>query len=150
MSQSLAHIIIHLVFSTKERKPILVKTIRDELYAYMAEVLQADESPAILINGTEDHVHVLFILSKTHALCEVIELVKKRSSKWIKTKGKRFEKFQWQSGYGAFSVSESLIDKVRQYIEDQESHHAKISFKDEMKSLLEKHGVKYDIDHIWT
>ena len=150
MSQSLSHILIHLVFSTKERKNIIVESIREELYAYMGGILKSIDSTSIIINGTADHVHVLFRLSKTHALCEVIESVKKNSSKWIKSKGRQFELFQWQGGYGAFSVSESLGENVIKYIQNQEQHHRKISFKEELQQLLEKHGIKYNSEYLWT
>ena len=150
MSQSLSHILIHLVFSTKERKNIIVEDIREELYAYMGSIIKSTDSTSIIINGTADHVHILFRLSKTHALCEVIEIVKKSSSKWIKSKGRQFQLFQWQGGYGAFSVSESLGDNVKLYIQNQEQHHRKISFKEELQQLLDKHGIKYNSEYLWT
>jgi REP element-mobilizing transposase RayT len=129
---------------------MIIKDIRNELYAYMGGILKSIDSTSIIINGTSDHVHILFRLSKTHALCEVIETVKKQSSKWIKTKGKQFELFQWQGGYGAFSVSESSVKHVMNYIQNQEQHHSKISFKEELQQLLDKHGVKYNPDYLWT
>ncbi len=117
MPQSLAQILVHLIFSTKSREPILSDDIRPELHPYMATVLKGMDSPATLINSVEDHAHVLFHLSKNHALCEVIESVKKDSSKWIKTKTRTYRNFHWQSGYGAFSVSQSSVAQVIRYIE---------------------------------
>ena len=124
MPQSLAQILVHLIFSTKNREPILSDDIRPELHPYMATILGGMDSPSILINSVADHAHVLFHLSKNHPLCNVIEVVKKDSSKWIKTKGKAYRNFHWQNGYGAFSVSQSNVDEVIKYIEDQKEHHA--------------------------
>jgi putative transposase len=105
--QSLAQILVHLIFSTKNREPLLSDQLRSELHPYMATIIKGMDSSAILINSVEDHAHVLFHLSKNRALCDVIENVKKDSSKWIKTRGRTYRNFHWQSGYGAFSVSQS-------------------------------------------
>lgn len=107
MPQSLANIYIHLIFSTKDRAPLLTDTIRDSLHAYLATILSNLNSPAILINSVEDHVHLLFKLSRTISLAKAVGDVKKDSSKWLKTRGPDFHQFSWQAGYGAFSVSES-------------------------------------------
>jgi len=95
--QSLAQVLVHLIFSTKNREPFLSDDIRPELHPYMATILKGMDSSAILINSVEDHAHVLFHLSKNHALCDVIESLKKDSSKWIKTKGRNYRNFHWQS-----------------------------------------------------
>ena len=102
MGQSLSQILVHIVFSTKERYPYLTPEIRPELHAYMATALQTCESPALVINSMPDHVHILCQLSRKHAVCDVIEEIKKASSKWLKTKGGRLEKFYWQVGTGRF------------------------------------------------
>ena len=107
MAQSLTQILVHIIFSTKERYPFLVPEVRPELHAYGATVLRGLDSPAIVINSVEDHVHVFCRLSKTHALCDVIQELKTSTSKWLKTKGGILTKFHWQNGYGAFSVSPS-------------------------------------------
>ena len=98
MPQSLAQVLVHLIFSTKSRELLLSDEIRPELHPYMATILNGKDSSAILINSVEDHAHVLFHLSKNHALCDVIESLKKDSSKWIKTKGRAFRNFHWQRG----------------------------------------------------
>ncbi len=114
MPQSLAQIFVHLIFSTKNRERILVDGIRPELHPYLATILKGLDSPAILINSVEDHAHLLFHLSKNQALGDVIEVLKKNSSKWIKTKGAHYRVFHWQNGYGAFSVSQSNMAQVIQ------------------------------------
>ena len=116
MPQSLAALSIHLVFSTKDRVPFLTPEIELELFPYMATIFQASHSPALIINGAADHVHCLFSLAHTVAVCDVVEEVKRESSKWIKTKGNRFESFHWQAGYGAFSIGQSQVEVVKQYI----------------------------------
>jgi|GEM_PF-2545197 len=103
MPQSLANVLLHITFSTKGRRTFLTKDVRPELASYMAAVMKTCESPALIIECVEDHAHILCSLSRTWAISEVVEKVKKRSSKWIKTKGSSFQGFQWQAGYGAFS-----------------------------------------------
>jgi REP element-mobilizing transposase RayT len=123
MSQSLAQIYIHLVFSTKERRPLLVdKDLRVKTHAYLAGILNHQECPAIVVGGVEDHVHALFRLSKSVELSNLIREVKRDSSSWVKQEG-GLKVFQWQAGYGAFSVSPSHVDPLRAYINDQENHH---------------------------
>jgi putative transposase len=149
MPQSLAHNPIHLIFSTKHRAPFLTPAIRPEVNAYLAAILRQWESPAIVVNSVEDHAHLLFCLSKNHALCRIVEEVKKGSSKWIKTKCAAFADFFWQNGYGAFSVSQSSAPSVRRYIERQEEHHRRVTFQDEFRAFLKRHGVEYDERYVW-
>ncbi len=150
MSQTLSRIIVHVIFSTKHRTPWLKDgEIRRELYRYLATVLKTLDSPAIAINGTEDHVHILFLLSRNHALKKIIGDVKADSSKWIKTKGRGLDQFYWQAGYGAFSVSESKLDDVKTYIVNQEEHHRQRSVRDEFRQICEKHHVEIDEEYVW-
>lgn len=149
MAQSLSKIYLHIIFSTKNRHPWIVEKIQSELYAYMATVLKSWDSPAIIIGGMPDHIHPLLLLSKNHSVSKVIEQAKKKTSKWIKSKGKEFENFYWQNGYGAFSVSQSQLDTVRNYIVNQEEHHKHLSFKDEYRSFLKKYEIPYDEQYIW-
>ena len=149
MPQSLAQILIHLIFSTKSREPFLSDDIRRELHPYMATILKGMDSSAILINSVTDHAHVLFHLSKNHALCDVIETLKKDSSKWIKTKGRAYRNFHWQSGYGAFSVSQSNVAKVVEYIENQREHHRRRTFQEEFRAFLKRYQVRYDERYVW-
>jgi REP element-mobilizing transposase RayT len=123
MTQSLVKNLIHLVYSTKNRQGSIPKTVREPLFAYQAGILRELECPAIIIGGTDDHVHALFSLSKNHALKTIVEEVKKGSSKWMKTQGPQHADFLWQAGYAGFSVSQSNAEEVRRYIDDQENRH---------------------------
>lgn len=149
MSQSLARIIVHLIYSTKHREPFITPEVRTSLYAYQAGIFLNVDSPAIEIGGTADHVHALFELSKKEELCDVIEVVKKESSKWMKTQGPEFKNFYWQGGYGAFSVSPAHAQKARAYILDQESHHREVTFQDEFRKFLKDYDVEYDERYVW-
>ena len=149
MPQSLARLHIHLIFSTKNRMPLLDDGIRDALHRYMAVVLQNIDCPAILINSVEDHIHILFELSRTAALSKAVEEVKKSSSKWIKTQDVAYSSFAWQAGYGAFAVSESNTAMVRHYIADQRAHHRKKSFQEEYRAFLERHNIAFDERYVW-
>ena len=149
MSQSLAKNLIHLIYSTKNRAPCFDRDVQVHLFAYQAGILNEWESPALVIGGVSDHVHALFALSKNHALAKVIEELKKGSSKWLKTQGSEFRDFHWQAGYGAFSVSQSNVDEVRRYIEQQEEHHRVRSFQEEFLAFLKRHGMEYDERYLW-
>lgn len=150
MPQSLANIYLHLVFSTKERTPFLSdKEIRKEMHAYMASIFKKQESSALIVGGTEDHVHILFNLSRKLPLTDIVRDVKRSSSIWIKKKGRELDNFSWQNGYGAFSVSRSKLDEVERYIKRQENHHEKMKFQDELRALLKKQGIQYDERFIW-
>lgn len=150
MPQSLAKVILHTVFSTKGRAAYLTSEgIRTELYSYLATVLKSVDSPAVIIGGTADHVHVLHLFSRTRTIAEVVEEIKTASSKWIKTKGDQYRDFHWQNGYGVFSVSESKSPDVRAYIENQAEHHRKMSFQDEFRELCKRHGVTIDETYAW-
>jgi putative transposase len=149
MSQSLARLHIHLIFSTKDRERILSDRVREAFHAYTATVLQNLKCQPMLINSVEDHVHILFDLARTVAVSQVVEEVKKSSSKWIKTQGPEFSGFAWQAGYGAFAVSESNVPDVRAYISNQAEHHRKRSFQDEYRAFLDRHGIAYDERYVW-
>ena len=148
MPQSLARNILHLVFSTKHRAPLITDEVRPDLHAYMAGILTACDSPAIIINSVADHAHVLFVLARTWALCDVIEELKKSSSKWAKANGLSAD-FYWQNGYGSFSVSPSNVEVVGDYIERQAEHHASIDFQDEYRAFLRRHGIVFDERYVW-
>lgn len=132
---------IHLGFSTKDRRNTIAKEWQPELCAYPAGICKNHEMIALVIGGTENHVHILLHLPPKLALAKAVPLLKANSSKWIAGRG---FKFSWQEGYGAFSVSSSNLDQVKRYIQNQEAHHRKTSFEDEFRALLRKHGVKYD------
>jgi REP element-mobilizing transposase RayT len=149
MPQSLARLHIHLIFSTKNRATLITETVRGSLHAYLATVLQNLGCVPVLINSVEDHVHFLFDLARTVSISQVVEDLKKSSSKWIKTQGQPFAEFAWQSGYGAFAVSESHVAAVREYIAYQREHHHRKSFQEEFRQFLERHGVAYDDRYVW-
>jgi REP element-mobilizing transposase RayT len=150
MPQSLSRMVVHLVFSTKNREPILRNgELRIRLHAYMAGILQELHCDPILINGVEDHVHVLCNLSRTLALAKVVEELKKSSSKWMKEQGAGFSGFHWQAGYGAFSVSQSNVESVRNYIAGQEEHHRTVTFQEEYRAFCRRHGVALDERYAW-
>ena len=148
MGQSLARLLVHSVFSTKERRPFIrSEEIRTEIYAYIAGILRNLQSPSIIIGGAEDHIHILSALSKNVALSELIDRIKGSSSKRLKEKG--IHGFAWQNGYGAFSVSEWQVAAVTAYIANQAEHHRQFSFQDEVRQLLKRHHTAFDERYVW-
>ena len=150
MPQSLSNVLVHIVFSTKERQPLLRDCgIRDETHKYLGGISNNLDCPPILVGGTENHVHLLARLARTISLADWIKELKRASSIWIKTKDPAVEGFQWQAGYGAFSVSPSQTARVRQYIAGQEEHHRRSTFQDEFRQLLQKHSIEFDERYVW-
>lgn len=149
MPQSLAKLFVHLVFSTKTRQAIIGDDVRTDLHAYRGGILREMECPAIEINSETDHVHILFMLARTTTLGDVVANVKRGSSVWIKSRGVAFADFHWQAGYGAFSVSQSAVDEVRAYIRNQHDHHRRMSFQDEYRAFLQRHGFAFDEKYVW-
>ena len=149
MPQSLANILVHLIFSTKERRPLIRDDVRERLHTYIVGILENQKSASLQTNSVEDHAHILFVLSKNLPLAKVVQEVKQSSSKWIKGQGEGYSDFGWQNGYAAFSVSESQRDAVREYIRNQRKHHAKVSFQDELRQFFKRHGVDYDERYVW-
>ena len=149
MSQSLANIVIHLVFSTKARRPLLRDGERGELHAYITGILNNHDSTLIEINSVRDHIHILFAQSKNHALAKIVEQIKSSSSTWIKSRGAWYSDFAWQTGYGAFGVSATHVEAVRAYIRDQEEHHRQDDFQTEYRRFCEKNGKPLDERYAW-
>jgi REP element-mobilizing transposase RayT len=148
MGQSLAQIYVHAVFGTKKRVNFIKPEIEERLHSYMGGILKNMNSPALKINSVPDHIHILFRLSKNHALAKIMEEVKKTTSKWLKEEG--VIKFTWQIGYGAFSVSAAQVDVVIKYIENQKEHHQIKSFKEEFEEFVEEHQLlDYSSDYFW-
>jgi REP element-mobilizing transposase RayT len=147
MPQSLARIGVHLIFSTKNREPLIAPEVRPDLFKYLAGALNASECTAIEVGGFADHVHLLFVLSKNWALSKVVEEVKKESSKWAKQKV--HPRFYWQGGYGAFSVSALNEPRVVAYIREQEEHHRRRTFQDEVRELMRKTDQPLDERYFW-
>ena len=144
MAQSLSKICIHIVFGTKDRRAMITDAVREDLHKYMSGALRRINCNVIAINSVEDHAHILFALPRDISPGKAAEHVKKTSSKWIKTKGAEFAAFQWQSGYGAFSVSPSNIDAVCDYIAKQREHHRRVSFQNEYRELLVRNKADFD------
>jgi putative transposase len=149
MPQSFSRVLTHLVFSTKDREPVILAGIRAELHSYLVGILTHIDCPPLQVGGVEDHVHLFFGLSRNHSIAQVVEKLKTSSSKWIKTKDEKFARFHWQAGYGAFSVSQSDAGRVIEYIKNQEEHHRKMTFQDEYRKLLEKYRQSYDERYVW-
>ncbi|MCX8532041.1 IS200/IS605 family transposase [Chryseobacterium luquanense] len=149
MSQSLSKIYVHIIFSVKNREPLIQDTIKEELFNYLGGICKNLECNPIQVGGYRDHVHILCILSKKVTLVKLLEDIKSSSSKWIKTKGEMFSNFYWQSGYGAFSVNPTEIEVVKNYIINQQDHHKTKSFQDEYRAFLKKYDVQYNEEYVW-
>jgi len=149
MPQSFHTIPIHLIWSTKNRRPLIKPEIENELFKYMSSIFRDYESPTIIINGSTEHVHILLMLSRKITIAKLVEEVKKSSSKWIKSKGNKYERFYWQTGYAAFGISTYQIYNVMQYIINQKLHHRNCTFKEEYILFLNKYSIKYDNRYIW-
>lgn len=115
----------------------------------MGSVIKDNDSIPILINGVEDHVHILCVLSKNITIAKLVEEIKRHSSRWIKTKGERYTSFAWQKGYAGFSVSSSLQEKTKSYIANQEEHHRRMTFKEELIKFLKEYGVEYNEEYLF-
>jgi REP element-mobilizing transposase RayT len=149
MGQSLVKNYIHIVFSTKLRKPFIDEKIENELFAYLGGVCNKLDCPVLKVGGYINHVHILCMLSKNITLAKLMQDLKSNSSKWIKTKGENYQNFFWQDGYGAFSVNPSEVEIVVNYIANQKEHHSKKNFQDEFRAFLEKYEVEYDERYVW-
>ena len=150
MSQSLSKLYVHIVFHIKNSQIPIQKEDKNDLYAYIGAIIKDNESSPILINGMSDHLHIFCIQSKNIALAKLIEEIKRHSSRWLKTRGSNYTRFAWQGGYAGFSVSASLFHKTKLYIENQEIHHKKMTFKEELVIFLKEYGVEYNEQYLWT
>jgi putative transposase len=149
MSQSLSSVLVHLVFSTKTREPFITPKIEAELHPYMATVFRELKSPSLAIDGTSDHIHILFSMARIVTIANIVEEVKTSTSKWIKKKGREFRNFHWQRGYGAFSIGQSNVNVLKRYIHEQKEHHKRITFQDEYRKFLKAYGINYDEKYVW-
>jgi len=143
----LSRVLIHLVFSTKNREPFIGAGHRDRVFSYLGGTLKGINCPPVIVGGMPDHVHLLFALARTLSVSQVVEEVKKESSKWAK--GVVHPAFYWQNGYGAFSVSPSNAEAVTRYIANQEENHKRRDFKDELRELLRANGMEWDERYVW-
>jgi REP element-mobilizing transposase RayT len=150
MPQSLSKILVHTVFSTKDRRPFLRdRGIREETFRYIGGILSKLECQPIIVGGVEDHIHALCALARTCTAAEMVKEVKRGSSLWIKTKTPDLQDFSWQNGYGVFSVGFSQVPSVKQYIVNQEEHHRTTSYMDEFRKLLRRYEIEYDEQYVW-
>jgi len=150
MPQSLSAVYIHLVFSTKDRRPFLRdKPTRDALHAYLGGISKQLDCAPIQIGGVEDHVHVLARFARTITQAEWVKELKRVSNLWLKERGGDFADFEWQGGYAAFSASQSKLSEVKEYIGGQEEHHRKMVFQEELRALLRKHEIEWDEKYVW-
>ena len=149
MPQSLARILVHIVFSTKNRTAWLSDDIRSELHAYIGGIVENQKGVLLKSGSVSDHIHLLIAHPRTCAPSELVQEIKSSSSKWLKTKSNRFSGFHWQSGYGMFSISPSHVIALENYIANQEQHHQIVGFQDEYIKLLEKYSVQFDMRYVW-
>ncbi len=150
MPQSLVQIYVHIVYSTKHRKPFLTDAeFRNRTHRYLAGMCKNLNCPALIAGGTQDHVHVLCRLGKTSDIADLIRDLKRDSSKWIKTEQPALEDFYWQQGYGAFSISPSHVEPLKEYIANQEEHHRHETFQEEFRRLCNKFGLEIDERYVW-
>ncbi|MEX1139773.1 MAG: IS200/IS605 family transposase [Bacteroidota bacterium] len=150
MAQSLSKVLLHIVFSTKNRFSFLIdREIRAQMHAYLGGICRGVDCPALIVGGVADHCHILCRLHRTLSISDFVGNVKRESSKWIKTKGHVLTKFGWQNGYGAFSVGQSEVERVKAYIRDQEIHHKTKTFQDEYRAFLREFEIDYDERYVW-
>jgi REP element-mobilizing transposase RayT len=149
MPQTFTSLLCHLIFSTKNREPFLDPELRPRLFGYMGGILREEGATPLIVNGPEDHVHALVATPPTRALSDVMRVLKTNSSRWVHEQWPEKKAFAWQAGYGAFSVSKSNAEEVRRYVENQEEHHKHVSFQDEFRAFLHRHGISFDERYIW-
>ena len=150
MPQSLTHLLVHLVFSTSGRHAFLTDpALRAELHDYLGGLVAHHGGKSLGVGGVADHVHLLVVLPKTLALCDLVRDLKRGSSLWLKKRDNSLRNFAWQGGYGAFSVGQGEVELVRAYIAGQEQHHRKRTFQDEYRGFLTKYGIDFDERYVW-
>ena len=150
MPQSLANLLVHLVFSTFERLPFLADPgLREEMHRYLGGIVNEKGGQSLGVGGVSDHVHLLVALPKTASVADLVRDLKRASSIWIKGRSPSLGNFAWQGGYGAFSVGQIEFKVVRDYIQNQEEHHKARSFQNEYRAFLDKYGIAYDERYVW-
>ena len=149
MAQSLSKILLHIVFSTKNRADIIPESVLKDLHSYIAGICRNNNSEAFRVGGTENHIHISCSLPRTMTVSELLEEIKKTSSKWMKSQENVSNNFSWQSGYGVFSLRQSNLDVLIKYIDNQKEHHKKKSYKEEFIDFLEKYKIEYNEKYLW-
>jgi len=149
MPQSLVKLLIHVIFSTKNRADLIMPEIENGLFGYMHGIVENNKSKLILANGTANHFHLLISLGKVISISELVGDIKRDSSVWIKTQDFQFKSFHWQEGYGAFSVGQTQVEDVMKYVANQKEHHKKKSFENEMRDFYRKYEIEFDERYVW-
>lgn len=147
LSHTAGNLVLHVIFSTKDRRPLITPEIRTDLFGYLGGIVREMRGTALIVNGTSDHVHMLIRIRPVHA-AEVARVVKTNSSRWVHERWK--VRFAWQTGYGAFSVSESNVPAISRYIAMQEEHHKRMTFQEEYVAFLKKNKIECDERYIWS
>lgn len=150
MAQSLCKIYIHLIFHTKTTSPLILDDDIERVHAYIGSIVNKMGCQTIRIGGVCDHIHALLLLSREENISHVVEEMKRNSSRWIKSLNKHYEKFSWQGGYAAMSVSQSVVDKTLAYINGQREHHTRLSFHDEYLDFLKMYNIEYDERYVFS
>ena len=148
MASSHTNLLYHIVFSTKLRQKLITSALGDELYSYIGGIIRNERGTLLEIGGTEDHVHILAKFRPDVSVSGMLRLIKANSSKWANDH-QELRDFAWQTGYGAFTVSESQVPAIREYIQNQAERHRTLSFQEEYLALLRKNGIQYDERYIW-
>jgi REP element-mobilizing transposase RayT len=149
MPTTYTNLLYHIVFSTKQRQRLITNDFKEELYRYIGGIIRAEGGIQLEIGGTDDHVHILAKLKPAESVSQMLNRIKGNSSKWINENEKSSVRFAWQEGFAAFTVSESQVEPVRQYIRNQEQHHRRLTFQDELLAFLQRHGVEFDPRYLW-
>jgi putative transposase len=150
MPQSLSKIYVHLIFSTKNRERVIPRHLHPDLHAYMGGILRDLGCTAVEINAEPDHAHLMFVLSRTEPISAIVGQIKAGSSGWLQKQLPDLHNFHWQNGYGAFSVSQSSVEEVREYIRTQQEHHRVVSIQEEFRRFLQRYEVEYDEKYVWV
>lgn len=149
MAHTYANLIIHAVFSTKDREPLLNAELKSELLSYLGGTVNRLGGQSLVVNGPADHVHMLLVHPAAISVADMMEKIKSHSSGWVKKRWARYRGFAWQAGYAAFSVSKSQVEQVKQYIARQEEHHKRVTFQEEVLAFLKKQGIRYDPRYVF-
>jgi len=149
MASTLTNLLYHIVVSTKNREPIITAPIRENLYRYIGGIIRGEGGVLLEIGGMPDHVHLVVRFKSEPSVATMIKIIKSKSSKWLNEQPKRPGRFEWQRGYAAFTVSVSQLPNVRAYVRNQEQHHRRKTFQEELREILDKHGVAYEERYLW-
>jgi REP element-mobilizing transposase RayT len=149
MAHTYTHLLTHIIFSTKDRAPLLDAGLKERLFPYLGGIIRAHDGKALIINGPSDHVHILASIAAKHSLSDLMRELKADSSGWVHKTFRDRKSFRWQTGYGAFSVSHSSLADVEKYIANQEEHHRRVPFQEEFLAFLKRHEIEYDERYLW-